>query len=269
MPFGPQPCRRDSSCTSHSVSDPTVETLTVLPCRSATDLIGLSFATSTVRSEGASAKAATPIAGTPLAMNASSGPEPSPISMLPEASPCCSFALPAKSYFSTSSPYFLKMPVSMPTSRGTNENASEIALPTRIFVSARASSVKAPLTAATTRKANVIRRTACEENFDFLMKCSPFKVSPSQIQITITQNSPLASQHEAAEFPVDSHRVEPFRGPRRIRLAPSLWKQDLRSHLPALALDPGRGDCSSHRHRPYGQSPRSPQEPAIGSHPYF
>src|ERR1700730_14921226 len=138
IPSFPHPCWRDSSCTSHSVSDPTVDTLTVLPFRSATVLMRLSFSTFKVSSHGAFAMAATPTTGAPLTMKASSGPEPRPTSMLPAASACCNLALPPKSYFSTSIACLLKIPVSMPISPGTKENASDTALPTRPFVPVRA-----------------------------------------------------------------------------------------------------------------------------------
>ena len=42
-PSGPQPCRRDSSRASQSVSEPLLEMLMVLPLRSAAVLIGLSL----------------------------------------------------------------------------------------------------------------------------------------------------------------------------------------------------------------------------------
>ncbi len=55
MPSGPQPCWRESSCTSHSVSDPRVDTLMVFPLRSPAEWIGPFLSTTSVRSSGASA----------------------------------------------------------------------------------------------------------------------------------------------------------------------------------------------------------------------
>ncbi len=136
MPSGPQPCWRDSSRTSQVVSEPVVELLTVLPLRSATVLIGPGVATTRHRSAGLPAIAATPSTGAPLATKLSSGPEPMPISMLFEASPCCSLALPPKLYSSISSPCSLKMPDCMPTSSGVKVKALVTALPTRSFWSA-------------------------------------------------------------------------------------------------------------------------------------
>ena len=77
MPSRPQPCWRDSSRLSQSVSEPPVVTPMRLPLRSATVLIGDFASTTTARFDGAPYIAATPIAGTPLARKPRPGPEPS------------------------------------------------------------------------------------------------------------------------------------------------------------------------------------------------
>ena len=77
MPSRPQPCWRDSSRLSQSVSEPAVVTPMRLPLRSAMVLIGDLASTTTARFDGAPYIAATPIAGTPLARKPSPGPEPS------------------------------------------------------------------------------------------------------------------------------------------------------------------------------------------------
>src|SRR5262249_11761090 len=75
--------------------------------------------------------AATALIGAPLTMNAIAGPEPSATSRLSEAIACCMRASPVKAIDSMSSPLFANKPLRMPMSRGTNENASGTALPTR------------------------------------------------------------------------------------------------------------------------------------------
>src|SRR5262245_59853236 len=90
------------------------------------------------RRSGGPAMAATPLIGEPLTMNAMAGPEPSAMSRLSAAIACCILASPAKATDSTSMPFFAKMPCFMPTSSGTNENASGTALPTRSFSAASA-----------------------------------------------------------------------------------------------------------------------------------
>ncbi len=54
------------------------------------------------------------------------------------AAACCMRASPAKAIDSTSTLFFWKMPLRMPTSGGTNENASATALPTRSLSAAAA-----------------------------------------------------------------------------------------------------------------------------------
>ena len=96
IPFGPQPCWRDSSLTSQAVSELTVVTPIFLPLRSATDLTAPSGRTSSAKSRGAPAMAATALTGEPFWIADISGPEPSPISMESAASACCSRAPPAQ-----------------------------------------------------------------------------------------------------------------------------------------------------------------------------
>src|SRR5436305_1637115 len=62
--------------------------------------------------------AATPISGAPFTTKASSGPEPIAMSSALAVIACCTRGPPPKSFDSTSSPWFLKMPVSMPMSTG-------------------------------------------------------------------------------------------------------------------------------------------------------
>ena len=88
MPSLPQPCWRDSSRTSQSVSEPVVVTPMRLPLRSLTALIGVSNGSTSARFAGGPYMAATPIAGAPLARKPSPGPEPRPTSTLPAASAC-------------------------------------------------------------------------------------------------------------------------------------------------------------------------------------
>src|SRR5262245_24181166 len=87
---------------------------------------------------GGPAMAVTALMGAPLAMNAMAGPEPSAMSRLSEAMACCMRASPANAIDSISSPCLAKMPLRMPISSGTNENASGTALPTRSFSAAPA-----------------------------------------------------------------------------------------------------------------------------------
>ena len=67
IPSGPQPCSRDVSCTSQSVSEPADDTESVFPLRSLTLLIVLFGATTIAMFAGARYISATPIAGTPFA----------------------------------------------------------------------------------------------------------------------------------------------------------------------------------------------------------
>ncbi len=64
-------------------------------------------------------------------MKARPGPDPKPISMLSAAIACWTFASPPKLDTSRSRPLLPKMPVCVPTSIGTKENAVLPALPTR------------------------------------------------------------------------------------------------------------------------------------------
>ena len=98
---------------------------------------------------GGPAKAATPIAGEPLATNASPGPLPSPISMLPAASACCTLASPPRSALSMSRPCLAKKPCSMPISTGRKVQAVPCALPTWICSLARAACAPMSMAAAT------------------------------------------------------------------------------------------------------------------------
>src|SRR6516165_1693825 len=90
---------------------------------------------------GAPAMAATALAGEPLARKPIPGPLLRPKSMLPETSPCCSLASPAKPVTSSASPRRAKMPASMPTSMGVNVQAKGTALPTRTVSAAASVSV--------------------------------------------------------------------------------------------------------------------------------
>src|ERR1700677_4767375 len=156
MPSGPQPWPLESVLTSQLVVEPVVDTPTVLPLRSLTPLTEPSLRATSTKRSGGPASAATALAGEPLTRNARSGPPPSAMSMAPEARPSCSFELPAKPIDSISRPCFLKMPVCMPTSSGTKENAAGSALPTR-SVSAAALLVTRLSTAA----ARIATMNAC------------------------------------------------------------------------------------------------------------
>ena len=123
MPSKPQPFWRDTSLMIQLVTEPTVETPTLRPLRSSTVFTVSSLRTTSANSSGGPAMAAMPLTGEPLAMKASPGPEPSPISMPSAAIACCSLASPPKPAISISRPLFLKMPVRTPTSTGTKENA--------------------------------------------------------------------------------------------------------------------------------------------------
>ena len=130
-PSNPQPFWRDTSLTIQLVTEPTVETPTLRPFRSATVFTVSSARTISANRSGGPAIAAMPLMGEPLTMKASAGPELSAMSTLSAAMPCCSLASPPKLEISRSRPCFLKMPVCAPTSTGTKENASRPALPTR------------------------------------------------------------------------------------------------------------------------------------------
>src|SRR5262249_728614 len=99
-------------------------------------------------------------------MNAIAGPEPSAMSRLSEAIACCMRASPVKAIASMSRPCFAKKPLRMPMSRGTNENASGTALPTRSVSAAptlrdkgKAPATSRSATAISKRKAAVVRIT--------------------------------------------------------------------------------------------------------------
>src|SRR5262249_32013439 len=108
--------------------------------------------------------AATPLIGEPLAMNAIAGPEPSRMSIESLAAACCMRASPAKAVSSSSTLLFWKMPLRMPTSGGTNENASGTALPTRNLSAAAAGMVIAAV-------ANAARASTKRENESINASC--------------------------------------------------------------------------------------------------
>ncbi len=76
MPSGPQPFSSASLRISQSVVEPLVETCTVLPFMSSSDLIGESHGTMRQSKSGGPASAATPVIGTPFAAKAKSVPPP-------------------------------------------------------------------------------------------------------------------------------------------------------------------------------------------------
>src|SRR3984957_17403815 len=149
MPLGPKPCWRDVSLNSQYKNEPTVETLTRLPLRSATVFTVSSLRTSSVSSSGGPAMAAIALIGEPLAMNAMAGPEPSAMSIESDAIACCSLASPANAIDWASMPYFWKKPFLMPMSSGTNEKASGTAFPTRSVSAAPAGAASASASAMT------------------------------------------------------------------------------------------------------------------------
>src|SRR5262245_16711017 len=150
MPSLPQPCWRESSRTSQSVSEPAVVTPTRLPLRSRTLLTGVPNGSTSARLAGGPYMAATPIAGAPLARKPSPGPEPSPTSRLPAASACCSCASPRKLVTSTSIPSFSKVFASIPTSVALKANELGTALPSLTLSSANAAPAGHSISAATT-----------------------------------------------------------------------------------------------------------------------
>src|ERR1051326_4479030 len=131
MPARPQPCWRDTSLTIQLVTEPTVDTPTLRSLRSPTVFTVSSARTISAKVSGGPAIAAMPLTGEPLAMKASPGPEPRPMSMPSAAIACWTRASPPKLEICRSRPCFLKMPVAAPISAGTNEKASRPALPTR------------------------------------------------------------------------------------------------------------------------------------------
>src|SRR5215475_3946413 len=136
MPLLPQPCWRDSSRTSQSVSEPGVVTPMRLPLRSLTDLIGELASTSSARLAGGPYMAATATAGTPLARKPMPGPDPKPISTLPAVSACWSCASPRKAETSSSSPSCSNSLASIPTSTPAKAKELGTALPTLTLSSA-------------------------------------------------------------------------------------------------------------------------------------
>src|SRR5262245_30187376 len=149
MPSLLQPCWRDSSRTSQSVSEPVVVTPIRLPLRSLTALIGVSNGSTSARFAGGPYMAATPIAGAPLARKPSPGPEPNPTSRLPAASACWSCASPRKLVTSTSIPSFSKILASIPTSVALKANELGTALPSLTLSSASAAPAGHSTSAAT------------------------------------------------------------------------------------------------------------------------
>ena len=131
IPSLPQPSCREISSTSQLVIEPTVEMPTFLPLRSSADLTSPSLRATSAKISGGPAMAAMPLTGEPLTMKARPGPEPKPTSMLSAAIACCTLASPPKLATCRSRPLRLKMPVWLPTSTGTKENAVRPALPTR------------------------------------------------------------------------------------------------------------------------------------------
>ena len=164
MPSLPQPCWRESSRTSQSVSEPSVVTPMRLPLRSATVLIGVSKGSTSARLTGGPYMAATPIAGAPLARNPRPGPEPSPTSRLPAASACCICASPRKLVTSTSMPSLSKILASIPTSVAAKANEFGTALPSLTLSSVKAavpgSATSAASMPATTPRLNVFNMGA-------------------------------------------------------------------------------------------------------------
>src|SRR4051812_32461638 len=116
MPSGPQPCWRESSRVSQSVSEPNVVTPMRLPLRSATVLIEERDSTDKQRLEGGPYMAATPIAGTPLARKPNPGPEPTATSSAPAVSACCICASPRKAETASSIPSCSQILLSIPIS---------------------------------------------------------------------------------------------------------------------------------------------------------
>ena len=125
------------------MSEPAVETLIFLALSSAA-VLGPSGRTTIASKSGGPAMAATALIGAPLTMNAIAGPGPSATSRLSEAIACCMRASPVKAIDSMSSPLFANRPLRMPMSRGTNENASGTALPTRRVSAAPAPGIQPP-----------------------------------------------------------------------------------------------------------------------------
>src|SRR5262245_2785909 len=150
MPSLPQPCWRESSRTSQSVSEPAVVTPTRLPLRSRTLLTGVPNGSTSARLAGGPYMAATPIAGAPLARKPSPGPEPNPTSRLPAASACCNCASPRKLVTSISIPSFSKILASIPTSVALKANELGTALPSLTLSSANAAPAGHSTSAATT-----------------------------------------------------------------------------------------------------------------------
>src|SRR4051812_254039 len=138
MPSGPQPCWRESSRVSQSVSEPNVVTPMRLPLRSATVLIEERDSTDKQRLEGGPYMAATPIAGTPLARKPSPGPEPTATSMAPAVSACCICASPRKADTASSIPSCSQILLSMPISAVLNAKELGTDLPNRSLSSAKA-----------------------------------------------------------------------------------------------------------------------------------
>src|SRR5262249_38517277 len=156
MPSLPQPCWRDNSRTSQSVSEPVVVTPMRLPLRSPMVLTGVSKGSTRARLAGGPYMAATPIAGAPLARKPSPGPEPSPTSTPPAASACCSWASPRKLVTSISIPSFSKTLASLPTSIAPKANELGPALPSLTLSSATAALAGHSASAAS-RPANAAR----------------------------------------------------------------------------------------------------------------
>src|SRR5262245_61174022 len=136
MPSLPQPCWRDNSRTSQSVSEPAVVTPMRLPLRSATVFTGVSNGSASARLAGGPYMAATPSESAPLARKPSPGPEPRPTSRLPAVSPCCSCASPRNAITSISMPSCAKIFASEPTSAALKANEFGTALPRRTLSSA-------------------------------------------------------------------------------------------------------------------------------------
>ena len=121
IPALPHPCWSDNSPAAHSVRDPLVDMLTLLPFKSSTVLIGPSFKTTKAKSSGASDMAAMAFSGAPLNKNPSSGPAPRPMSTLSAVKAWCNWALPLKTVFWISKSCALQAPILTATSKGMKE----------------------------------------------------------------------------------------------------------------------------------------------------
>ena len=165
MPSCPQPSAIESRLASQSVSEPGVETVTSLPLRSATVLIGESMPTIMQRSRGAPSIAAIASAGDPLAAKAMPGPLPRPKSMPPAANACCTLPSPPSAEIFTSRPYLANMPEATPTSAGRNSEIKPWAFPTVTWSAANVGAAIATTKAIPSPAFNELKVAAVARSF--------------------------------------------------------------------------------------------------------